>query len=212
MPAVLIAAIAGAVTVFYMIEHKPAVYEPANVPDTNEVSPYLTHKLGPQLWNNVQFEEPFDLIIEEKGVNDIIAREPWPQHFGKVRVDTPAIVFSKGSILAMAPVSYSKLNVVMSARAAPVMDPNGRIIFNIDSVKAGVLDVTTLARMLMVKYVSPSLIDSYDEPWLEPLLEGIINNKPVEPVFDIYEYTATITSLKINDSNIIVHIVPEKIK
>ena len=81
--------------VWVLLGRSPRTYRPITAANPHEVSPYLTHKLGPDFYNQVQWNEPFELVIEQDGLNDILARQTWPQQFGDVAVAKPAVRFGK---------------------------------------------------------------------------------------------------------------------
>ena len=56
----------------YLLTHVPGEYQPLRPPPTDEVSPYLTHYLAPNFHNNIQLDEPFDVVAAQKGLNEII--------------------------------------------------------------------------------------------------------------------------------------------
>jgi len=71
-----------------------------------EVSPYLTHRLAPDFYNGVQLNEPFEMVIEQDGVNDILSRGVWPQQFDEMTVGIPMVVFEAGTVHLMSRVDY----------------------------------------------------------------------------------------------------------
>ena len=68
-----------------LLFYKPARYKPSDTIPTNnrqkEISPYLTNELLPELYNSAQRDEPFDLEIIQKGINETITRLKFPQEF-----------------------------------------------------------------------------------------------------------------------------------
>ena len=54
------------------IEHNSDNYRPG------EVSPYLTNDLLPKIYNGAQRSEPFELVVTQDGLNDIITHFDWP--------------------------------------------------------------------------------------------------------------------------------------
>jgi hypothetical protein len=71
-----------AVIVFALLLHRPAYYKPLDFADSKEVSLYLTNQLLPELYNGAQRQEPFNLVVTQSGINDIVAHFKWPQDFG----------------------------------------------------------------------------------------------------------------------------------
>ena len=68
---------AACIVIWRMLVYTPAIYQPVTPTDSGQVSPYLTHKLAPDIYNNIQLDEPFRIIVEQSGINDIVARWFW---------------------------------------------------------------------------------------------------------------------------------------
>jgi len=165
-------------------QHTPKAYSPMPSENPEQVSLYLTHKLGPDFFNQVQLGRPFELIIEQDGLNDIIRQGIWPQECGPATVDTPVVVFDKGTIYAMSRVGYLGLSSVLTVVAKPTQDPNGLVNMNIVSVRLGLLPVTTLAAHIAEMTMQQYQADLAEWPELETAIRGVITNTAFEPVFD----------------------------
>ena len=87
--------LALAIIILYLLSYKPARYRPpGTVPAGNnqdQVSPYLSNVLLPQLYNGAQRDEPFDLNVIQKGINETIARFQWPRESDGVVVCSPTL-------------------------------------------------------------------------------------------------------------------------
>jgi hypothetical protein len=166
-----------------VIRLSPRAYLPPAAVDPDEVSPYLTHRLGPDFFNQVQFNEPFELLVEQHGLNDILSRGVWPRHFGDVAVSTPVVLFEKGTVYLMSRVGYFGFSAVLTLTARPVMDAQGRLNMNIQSVRLGLLPITSLAARVAAKAVEDSAAELGEWPELEAPVRAIIANASFEPVF-----------------------------
>ncbi len=142
--------IAGAVLIvlLFLMLHKPRRYHPETPENPSEVSTYLTHRLAPDLNNNIQLDEPFTMVIEENGFNDIISRGIWPLDYGYVQVSAPAVEFRDDSILIMATVAFSSVPSVITAAFRPRLDEQGQLYLNLQYVKMGSVRITVFARSL----------------------------------------------------------------
>jgi hypothetical protein len=166
-----------------VIRLSPRAYPPPAAVDPDEVSPYLTHRLGPDFFNQVQFNEPFELLVEQHGLNDILSRGVWPRHFGDVAVSTPVVLFEKGTVYLMSRIGYFGFSAVLTLTARPVMDAQGRLNMNIQSVRLGLLPITSLAARVAAKAVEDSAAELGEWPELEAPVRAIIANASFEPVF-----------------------------
>ncbi|MHC4989267.1 MAG: hypothetical protein ACYTFX_12365, partial [Planctomycetota bacterium] len=103
--------------IIILIWHKPKAYKPLRPENPEQVSLYLTHELGPEFFNQVQLDKPFDLIIEQQGLNDIISRLDWIQQLGPLSLQQPNIIFADRSILLMGTLKYKGVSSVLSILA-----------------------------------------------------------------------------------------------
>ncbi|MBN1457605.1 MAG: hypothetical protein JW912_07125 [Sedimentisphaerales bacterium] len=184
-----------------LLTHKPGRYKPIHLENAAEVSPYLTYKLA-DLFNNAQLDKPFNMLIEQKGLNDIVARGQWPVVFKPVTISAPSAVFAPKQIYLMATVQLSGLPTVATVKAEPLIDKNGLIVFNVQSVMLGSVPVTTLARNIARKITDYQLKDFDPDSWERRLWRGLLDNEPVEPTFKIYHDTVRITKVTIENEKL----------
>ena len=191
---VVIGACIGIVILF---GYSPSAYQPIQPDNPQQVSLYLTHKLGPDFVNQVQLDQPFELVVEQSGLNDIISRWQWPQWFGEVSFDDPVMIFSERTITLMGNLKYKKIASVVSINAIPVMNESGQVCMNIQSIRLGMLPVTTFVTKLAEKafHDSQSLFEG--EPDLETTVNAIIQNDYFEPVFWFFDTRVQVTDFSI---------------
>ncbi len=203
-------------TVFLMSTHTPGRYQPAAPPDTNQVSPYLTHYLAPSFYNNIQLDEPFELVVEQKGLNEIIADGSlldcqWPVDLNGVTFQAPAVALLPETIMLMGTVNFADLPIVMTIVLKPKIDEAGRLYLNFQGVKAGVLDITFPAKIIAKKVFAAQVqaTDDQDNDWLKNLAAAVLDNKPFDPVFLAYKKEIRLTKAKIENSKVILIFTPE---
>ncbi len=202
-------------TVLLMSTHTPGRYQPAAA-DTNQVSPYLTHYLAPGFYNNIQLDEPFELVVEQKGLNEIIADGSlldcqWPVDLNGVTFQAPAIALLPETIMLMGTVNFADLPIVMTIVLKPKIDEAGSLYLNFQSVKAGVLDITFLAKIIAKKVFAAQIqaTDGQDNEWLKNLSAAVLENKPFDPVFPAYEKKIRLTKAKFENAKVILTFTPE---
>ena len=193
----------------FMFTRTPEMYAPSQ-PSDNKVSPYITHHLGPELYNNVQLDAPFNLLISEEGINDIIARNIWPQRFGSVSIDRPAVVFQPGMIHLMGTVDYSRLPFVATITAYPRLNSDGKLQLNIATIKAGSVDITVLAKTITGKILADQTKAMPEDNWMQSLSDALIKNSAVEPVFEFpgKNRDLRITAIDIKENELMVTLKP----
>ena len=189
----------AAAAVIILIGYNPRDYAPIVPDNPHEVSPYLTHKLGPDFYNNVQLDEPFELIVDQAGVNDIFSRCPWPMEAEGFSIYMPVVTFSPERTVLMAQVDYKGFSSVLSLVGQPSLDAEGKLNLNIQSVYLGALPITPLAeraaKIYVEKHFNPSDFDPGDPS--AAAIQAMISNQPFDPILFIADHTARITGLKV---------------
>jgi hypothetical protein len=184
-----------------LLTHKPSRYKPFLPSDSSQVSPYLTYKLA-DLFNNAQLDEPFNMLIEQQGLNDIVARGRWPIVFKSVTISAPSAVFAPNQIYLMATVRLSGLPSVATVKAEPIIDKSGMIVFNVRSVMLGSVPVTTFAKKIARTITDYQLKDFDPDSWERRLWRGLLDNEPVKPTFKIYKDTVHINKVTIENQKL----------
>ena len=192
----------------FLLTRTPACYKPAGPENANEVSQYLTNYVAPEIHNKSQLDEPFELVVAEEGLNDIIARGPWPLKLGGVTVTGPAVVLSQDRLLFMAAVRYVHLPMVVTVVMRPRLDEDGLLSINLQQVTAGVFDVTCFAKGVIEKIVADN-VRRVDGTWADDTSAALLENKPFEPVFTVYDRQIRLTGIDILDREAVLHFVPE---
>jgi len=181
--------LAIAIVIFALLLHKPGRYKPPEYTDDKLVSPYLTNILGPAIHNGAQREEPFELVVTQKGINEIIAWSKWPKESEGVRFSAPVVFFVPDRIELMGTANMKGVDLVISIVAKPGLDKEGLLNLHVAKVKIGAMNITPVARMMAKRMYAQRLatvpIDTED---LGAKIAGsLLNDEPFEPVFDIAE-------------------------
>ena len=206
--------IAGAVLIVlgFLMFHKPRRYQPEVPENPSEVSTYLTHHLAPDLNNNIQLNEPFNMVVEENGFNDIISRGTWPLDHGYVRVSAPAVEFTDDSILIMATVAFSSVPSVITAAFRPRLDEQGQLYLNLRYVKIGSVRITVFARSLTRAIITEQLQNVEDGQWRQIISDAILENLPFEPVFVAYDKKIRLSRIELQPGRASLTFKPESEK
>ena len=201
-----------AVAIAIMFMRTPARYKPALPENADKVSPYLTNYLAPEIYNNVQLDAAFDLIITEEGLNDIIARNIWgPKMVSGVNFDNAAVVFENGTIYLMGKVNYRRFPVTMTIIATPRLDADGKLQINIETVRAGIVDITPFAMGRAEKILTDRVNAAGDRSWLDDLSDALVKNAPVEPVFTVsaHKKKVRLTAIEIQEGVLTLTLKPQ---
>jgi len=179
--------LAVAIVIFALLLCRPGRYKPPEYTDDKLVSPYLTNILGPAIHNGAQREEPFELVVTQNGINEIIAWSKWPKESKGIRFSAPVVFFVPGRIELMGTANMKGVDLVISIVAKPRLDEEGLLNLRVAKVKIGAMNITPLARMIAKRMYAQRLamvpIDTED---LGAKIAGsLLNDEPFEPVFDI---------------------------
>ncbi len=115
----------------------PRLYHPPEPIKSKGISPLFTHQIAPQLHNKSQLAEPFDLIITEAGVDDLIARKFSAYQKAGIVIDAVDIAFVKGKILLMGRIKTENLNFVATVPICLNVKNNRTLEFDMGVVRAG---------------------------------------------------------------------------
>lgn len=200
-----------ALVAIILLRYRPAGYNPESGFE-NQVSPYLTNKLLPQFYNGMNRKEPFELVIEEKGINEAVTAVGWPQMFNGLVIETPTISFAPQRLELMAMVNYNGVNSVVTVDIKPRFDEKGLLNLEVDKVKMGALSITFVAKKIAKKM--------FDEqgPLIEPdnifslVLASLLADKPFIPEFELEGKTAKVDSIKLENKVLKAHIVPVTVR
>ncbi len=203
---------------------RPRRYLPVEVgQDDRSVSPYLTHELLPALHNKSQLGEPFELVVTEEGINDIIARSRWPVEVGGITFSRLAVDFAAGVVWLMATATAGGVDFILSAELNPVVNAEGLLNLHIERVKVGAVNITLLARLIARRLYAerlgaeeadsergtPAGRDDEPEPSLTvKITRSVVNDEPFEPVFEMAGCKFRLKSVNVEDGRMSVILQP----
>jgi hypothetical protein len=207
--------IAGALLILLlMLTKTPRQYQPLESTETGQVHQYLTHYLAPQFYNEIQLDKPFEVIIPQKELNEMIVDRStvdidWPVKLDSLTFSAPAVVFYRDTILLMGRVGLGPVSVVVSVVAQPKLDESRMLWLNVQTVRVGTLNVTAVA-LVLAKGVFKEQIERYPEQdWIKGLASACQSNEPYEPVFDAYESRIRLISAEIEEGRLTLRFEPE---
>lgn len=174
-----------------LLFYTPAGYEPAQRPprnnETRQISRYLTHVLLPKLYNGTQLNEPFEMVLDQDGVNEIIASADLSKELEAMSFSTPMVRFVPGAVVLMVTMTGGGAELVVTIRIEPVLDEQGFLNLPVRSVTAGAVNVTPFAKALVRQIYFGETAEhrqNVDDPAARVLL-SLIDDVPFEPVFDL---------------------------
>ena len=181
--------LAAAIVIFSLLLYKPARYDPVKVTPAgnNQVSTYLTHELLTQLYNGAQRGEPFDLVVTQEGINDIVIRSKWPRESDGIAFFAPAVLFVHDSIVLMGTANIKRMKFVVTIVLTAKLDEEGLLNLQVAKVRVGAMSITPLAKVMAKRMYQQRLAASpIDEEDLRAkIAASLLNDEPFEPVFRV---------------------------
>ena len=207
---VLVVVSAVVIVVFALLLHRPAYYKPLDFAHSKEVSLYLTHELLPELYNGAQRQEPFNLVVTQSGINDIVARFEWPREFENIRFSAPMVFFVPDSIVLMGTVLLNGAEFVGTVVAEPSIDAKGLLNLQVVSVKIGAVDITPLAgvlarRICQQRFAATNI--GAEDFWAQAAA-SLLNGEAFEPVFKIEDKKVRVEKITIEQKKLTIRLIP----
>src|SRR4030042_398652 len=195
--------LAVAVVVFALLVYRPGRYDPADFDsyghERGQVSPYLTHELSPQVYNNSQRSEPFDLEVTQSGVNEIVAGLGWPKFSEGIMLYAPAVLFVPGSVVLMITANVKGVELIITIELEPEIDQRKMLNLHVVKVKVGAVNITPLARMMGKKmYAERLAVLPVDTEALQTkIVASLLNEEAFEPVFSVEDNKVRVEKITI---------------
>ena len=206
--------LAGLAAVFVsfvlLLLHRPARFKPPEIIYDNQVSPYLTHELLPHIYNNAQLGEPFDLVVIQKGINDIVARAKWPKELDGIRLSALEVLFVPDSIVLMGTVVLGRVEFVATVLARATLDQEQLLNLHVAKVKIGAVNITPVAKVIAKRIYQRrfAAANTDSEDWQAQIAASLLNNEPFEPVFNIEDKKVRVERITITQEKVTIRLVP----
>jgi hypothetical protein len=203
-----------AAAVFGLLIYKPSRYKPIDPfsqdYEPGQVSPYLTHQLSPQIYNGAQRGEPFEIIVTQEGINDIISRANWPIQGEGVLLYAPAALFVPGSVVLMGTAVVKGVEFVITIELEPKINEEGLLNLHVSKVKVGAMNITPVAKMTAKKMYAERIAGVYiDTKALQTkIAASLLNDEPFEPVFKIDEKRIRVEKIIVGQRELKAFLVP----
>lgn len=202
------------VTVLGLLKYRPGRYNPVVLePDGYEreqVSKYWTHELLPKIHNDSQLGKPFDVVITQEGVNDIISRANWPVQSEGIMFYSPAAIFVPGAVVLMGTADVRGVEFIITIELVPEFDEAGFVNLQVTKMKIGAMNITPIAKAAAKKMYTQKLADfSVDtQDFRTKIVGSLLNDEPFEPVFYIGGNRVRVENIDIEQERLVVHLAP----
>jgi len=205
--------LAVAAVVFALLVYRPGRYDPADFDsyghEPGQVSPYLTHELSPQVYNNSQRGEPFDLVITQDGINEIVAGLGWPKYSEGIMLYAPAVLFMPGTVVLMITANIKDVELIITIELEPKIDEQKLLHLHVEKVKVGAVPIP-LARMMGKKmYTERLAMMQVDTEALQTKIVGsLLNEEAFDPVFSVEDNKVRVEKITVYKEKLTARLVP----
>ena len=204
-----------AAVIFALLLYKPRWYQPAvfneGSYERGTVSPYLTHELLPKIHHDAQLGKPFDLVVTQEGINEIVAWSGWPKESEGVIFTSPAVVFVPENIVLMGTAVVKGVDFIVTIVVEPKIDEQKLLNLNVVKVKIGAVNITPLATMLAKKSYEQRLAglpEDIKNEWQTKIVASLLNNESFEPVFKVEDIKVHVESITLEEKQLILRLIP----
>lgn len=203
----LLIGLAAVLVILILLFHRPAAYHPVYVRSDNSISTYLTNELLPAIYNGAQREQPFEAVITQESINEVVGRYKG----GGSRLSKPMVVFSPGRVALMGTINLGGLKFVISFETEPRINEPNSVNLRLTSVKIGALSVTPFARRLARRMYREQIAAERDMQDIGGLIiRMVLNDEPVESVFDIEDKEIRVEKITISEGKLAIRLAPVK--
>ena len=210
----LLVDLAVAAIIFALLLYRPGRYKPAEFGSGNykrgQVSPYLTNELSPAIYNGAQRVEPFDVVITQDGLNDMIARGNWPMESEGILLYAPAALFVPGTVVLMGTADIKGVEFIITIELEPKINEQGLLNLQVAKVKVGAMNITPLAKMMAKKMYAQRVaaIPIDKEAVQTKIAASLLTDEPFEPVFEIDDKKVRIEKIAVAKEKLLLRFVP----
>lgn len=194
------------VVILMLLFNRPAAYHPVYVRPDNSISTYLTNGLLPAIYNGAQRGEPFDLVVAQENINEVVGQyKPSGSRFSK-----PMVVFLPGRVVLMGTVNLGGLKFIASFVTEPRIDEQKQVKLKLKKVKIGAVGVTPFAKRLARRIYREQIVTAEkDTQGVEELIIiMMLNDEPVASVFDIDDKKVRLEKITVAEGKLTLRLVP----
>jgi len=198
--------------VIFLLLYKPARYNPLAPSSAglqqNQVHPYLTHDLSTQLYNGLQSGRPFDFVVMQKPLNEVIARSGWPKQAEGTNFSAPEVFFEPGRIVLMGTATTGGVDFIVTIAVEPTLSTQGLLNLKVTMVKVGALNITPLARLIAKKMYTERASAVYvdTDTTSAKIAASLLNDKPFVPIFPFEDSYVRLEKITIEQQKLTAHL------
>jgi len=202
----LLIGLAVVVFILILLFHRPAAYHPVYIRSDNSISMYLTNELLPAIYNGSQRGEPFEVVVTQGGINEVVRRHK----DSRSRFSKPMVVFSPGKILLMGTVNLGGMRFVASFIVEPRISEPNSVNLRLTKIKIGALSITPFARRLAKRIYGEQIAAAETQDISGLVIRMLLNDEPVDSFFSIEGRMIKVEKMTVAEGKVTLRLVPAK--
>ena len=202
-----------AAVIFALLLYRPGLYSPDSIAPASykegQVHPYLTYLLS-ELYNGAQRAKPFELLVTQKEINEVVAGLGWPMMSEGIMLYAPAVLFVPGSIVLMGTADMKGMEFVVTIGLELKVDEQGLLNLQVAKVKIGAMNITPLAKMMARKMYAQRLatVPVDTEALQTKIVASLLNDQPFDPVIKVENRKVRVAKIAVAEEKLTLHLVP----
>jgi hypothetical protein len=189
----------------------PSYYRPVKPIADGNMSQYLTNYILPELNNKSQYGQPFDLVISEAGINDIIARHIDANSLRQANLSDLSVAFRKGRILLTGKTVYYGIDFIVTLVLKPYIDKEGYFLLKGSQIEAGQSRIPFAGEAVKRKVIE-GLVRFINNLDIGDFNEASLDNRKIEPVFSINHRKHRIEKITVDEGKLTIYFLPQQNK
>ncbi len=186
----------------------PRHYRTVKPVSDRQVSQYLTNYILPELHNKSQYGQPFDIVLSQDGINDIIVRHIDADSLHRAGFSDLSVTFKKGKLLVTGKTSYCGLEFITTAVLKPYIDKKGRFRPGVEEVLAGKSSIP-FADEILKQRILDRLSSLSDDSNIAGVVGTLFSGEKTEPVFKLNNKKLRIEEITIRNGEIAINFLPQ---
>lgn len=206
----LLVDLAVAVILLILLLYRPGNYTQHYISEDGLVSQYVSNILLPEIYNNAQLQQPFDLTIPQERTPDIVSLTEWPKESGGVGLLMPSVHFTPDRIVLMAIAVAKGIELVVTIVIEPTIDPQGLLDLHVAKMKVGAMNLTPIARVIAKRTYKQRLtvpgVNITDVR--AKIAASLLNGEPFDPVFPVEDKKVRIEKITVTQGQLTIRFIP----
>jgi len=199
--------------ILVLLVYRPSGYHPKTISQTNEINKYWPYYTS-QFYNGTQLQKPFEMVLTEEGLNEIVASSGWPKASEGVSFSRPQVVIEEDEVILMGTASLGDVDFIVTLGGKPVIDEKRLMNLKITRIKIGAMNITPVAKIIAKQMYAKqeSQLDPEKDDVAQKVIASLLTDEGFEPVFnppDDKRKKARIERITVEKGKIVIGFVPE---